>query len=159
MADVASDVKADVTADSTAVTSVPASGGTSAAVTLCPNTGLWAECSILYRLDRSGLVPRLDSSAQVAEAPLTVKGRLVRIGNSELELYLYADIASREREQRSLDRAKYVEYPAPVPMNPVPTLISSANLIAILHSRNDHQRERVSDALTAGPPQPSSKRP
>jgi hypothetical protein len=79
----------------------------------------------------------------------------LRVGNSDLEIYIYNDVASREREQKLLDATKYVVYPGPVPMNPVPTLISSANLIAILHSRNDHQRERVSDALTAGPPQPS----
>lgn len=126
---------------------------------MCPSTGLWTECSVVYRLDRSGLVPRLDSSAAPTESPLTPKGRLLRVGKSELELYFYPDAASREREQRSLEAAKYVQYPAPVPMTPVPTLITSANLIAILHSRNDHQRERVSDALTAGPPQPPSKRP
>jgi 3-methyladenine DNA glycosylase Mpg len=33
------------------------------------------------------------------------------------------------------------------------TLIRSANLLAILRSLNDRQRERVADALTAGPPQ------
>jgi hypothetical protein len=38
-------------------------------------------------------------------------------------------------------------------------LIRNANLLAILHSRNDHQRERVSDALTAGPPQASHGTP
>jgi hypothetical protein len=30
------------------------------------------------------------------------------------------------------------------------------NLLAVLRSRNDHQRERVSDALSAGPPQPGT---
>lgn len=50
--------------------------------------------------------------------------------------------------------ANYVAYAAPMPMRPLPTVISSVNLIAILHSRNDHLRERVADAITAGPPQP-----
>jgi hypothetical protein len=40
-------------------------------------------------------------------------------------------------------------------MRAEPTLIASENLLAILRSRSDHQRERVSDALTAGPPQRS----
>jgi hypothetical protein len=34
------------------------------------------------------------------------------------------------------------------------TLIESVNVIGLLTSINAHQRERVSDALTAGPPQP-----
>jgi hypothetical protein len=131
----------------------------SAARPVCLATGLWQPCNVFERLDRAGLAPRVDSSAPATEPPLTIEGRLLRVGNSELEVYLYADAAARERAQRTLDRAQYVEYPAPVPMKPVPTLIQSANLLAILHSRNDHQRERVSDALTAGPPQPSSKTP
>lgn len=105
------------------------------------------------RLDRAGLAPRRDS-VSVSEAPLTPRGTQLRIGNSELELYIYPDAESRELEERKLERSKYVDYAAPVGMQALPTLIHSANLIAILHSRNDHQRERVADALTAGPPQP-----
>jgi hypothetical protein len=125
----------------------------------CPPTGLWAQCSVFERLDRAGLAPRVDSSAPVSEEPLKAQGRKILIGRSEAETYLYPDVAARERDMAAIDRSKYVEYPAPVPMKPVPTLIHSANLIVILHSRNDHQRERVSDLITAGPPQPSSKKP
>ena len=32
------------------------------------------------------------------------------------------------------------------------TAIQNDNLLALLFSRNEQQRERVSDALTAGPP-------
>lgn len=108
---------------------------------------------MVERLERAGLAPRVDSS-RATEPPLTPAGTLVRIGASELELYIYPDAPSREREEAKLDRSKYLDYTAPVSMRPQPTLIHSANLIAILHSRNDHQRERVADAITAGPPQP-----
>ena len=37
------------------------------------------------------------------------------------------------------------------------TLIENANLVGLLTSLNSHQRERVSDALTAGPPQPPAR--
>jgi len=121
----------------------------------CPATGSWTRCAVLERLDRAGLAPRADSSTPAVEPPLTPPGLLVRVGNSELELFFYDNPAARESDEARLDRSKYVEYPAPLPMRPLPTLIRSANLIAILHSRNDHQRERVSDAITAGPPQPS----
>jgi hypothetical protein len=136
------------------------SSAATGSVAPCPATGKWASCSVWYRLERSGLAPRVDSSVHATEEPLPLRGEAFRIGNSVLEIYVFADASTREREQARLDPAKYVVYPAPVPMKPVPTLITSANLIAILHSRNDHQRERVSDAITAGPPQaPSTKKP
>ena len=160
-----SNEKADVAADSTAVTSAvtsdPSSGSSSAvssAPLVCPNTGAWMPCSVIYRLERSGLAPVRDSSA-VTEPPLSFPGVLLHLGRGELELYIYGSASERERDQSRLDASKYVVYPAPMPMRPVPTLITSANLIAVLHSRNDHLRERVSDAITAGPPQPPSSRP
>jgi hypothetical protein len=119
----------------------------------CPATGKWSECAVLERLDRAGLAPRRDSAA-VTELPLTVRGILLHVGASELELYFYPDVKSREGEEAKLDRTKYVDYAAPLTIHKEPTLIHSANLIAILHSPNDHQRERVADAITAGPPQP-----
>lgn len=110
---------------------------------------------MVERLDRAGLAPRIDS-ASVSESPLTPRGTLLRVGNSELELYVYPDTPARERDQAKLDRGRYLASDAPISMRVQPTLIHSANLIAILHSRNDHQRERVADAITAGPPQPTS---
>lgn len=125
---------------------------------VCLATGLWSSCAIFERLDRSGLAPIRDS-AVATEEPLQARGQLIRVGRGELELYIYESASARERDQTRLDASNYVVYPAPMPMRPVPTLITSANLIAILHSRNDHLRERVSDAITAGPPQPSPIRP
>jgi len=108
---------------------------------------------VFQRLDRAGLAPRRDS-VTAAEPPLSIAGTALRIGNSDLEIYIYPDAPARERDEAKLDRTKYVGYESPVTMQAQPTLIHSVNLIAILHSRNDHQRERVADALTAGPPQP-----
>jgi len=108
---------------------------------------------VFDRLDRAGLAPRRDTVV-VTEAPLTLTGPQMLVGNGQLELYFYPDSRSREKEQRLLDKAKYVSFDAPLTMVSQPTLIYSANLIAILHSRNDHLRERVADAITAGPPQP-----
>ena len=160
--DTTTDLKADMAADTTAVMSAPVSGGVSGGVSgvapICPATGLWSLCQVTYRLERGGLVPVRDS-APVTEDPLRFPGVLLKLGRGELELYIYGSASERERDEARLDRTKYVVYPAPMPIRPVPTLITSANLIAILHSRNDHLRERVSDALTAGPPQPSPIRP
>jgi hypothetical protein len=132
---------------------VPPRAAAAASPAACPATGLWSDCAVFQRLDRAGLAPRRDS-ASVTEGPLSARGVLLRVGASELEIYIYPDAKSREREEALLDRAKYIDYAAPVSMQAQPTLIQSVNLIAILRSRNDHLRERVSDALTAGPPQP-----
>ena len=141
--------------DSVVATSAVAAGSPSANATgPCPATGLWSLCAVRERLDRAGLAPRIDSSG-ATEPPLRPAGHLLRVGNSELELYVYPDAATLAFEASRLDRKKYVGYSEAMPMRPLPTLIHSVNLIAILHSRNEHQRERVSDAITAGPPQPS----
>jgi hypothetical protein len=119
----------------------------------CPATGNWSECAVFERLDRAGLAPRRDSAA-VTEPPLTARGVLLRVGASRLELFFYPDAKTRAADEAKLDRAKYVDYAAPLTIRQEPTLIHSANLIAILLSPNDHLRERVADAITAGPPQP-----
>jgi hypothetical protein len=118
----------------------------------CPATGAWQLCSVVERLDRAGLAPRQELG-RVREAPLSAAGVAIRLGRSELRIFLYADRQARERDQARLDSTKYVPASEPLSMQAEPTLIASENLLAVLRSRSDHQRERVSDALTAGPPQ------
>jgi hypothetical protein len=132
---------------------VDASGSTRAgAKPLCPATGTWQLCSVVERLDRAGLAPRQEPG-RIREAPLSAPGVAILLGRSELRIFVYADRAARERDQAKLDSTKYVAASEPLSMQVQPTLIASDNLLAILRSRSDHQRERVSDALTAGPPQ------
>lgn len=119
----------------------------------CPADGRWAVCSVMQRLDRAGLAPRRDSGTLVVD-PLTQPAIRVHIGRSEMEIVLYPDSAAQARDAARLDASRYVSAAAPPTLRGEATLIRSANLLAILHSRDDHQRERVSDALTAGPPQP-----
>jgi hypothetical protein len=124
---------------------------------VCPATGAWQMCSVVERLDRAGLAPRQERG-RVLEAPLSSPGVAILLGKSELRIFLYADRAARERDQAKLDPTKYVAASQPLSMQAEPTLIASENLLAILWSRSDHQRERVSDALTAGPPQSPGRR-
>lgn len=107
----------------------------------------------MQRLDRAGLAPRRDSGT-VAVDPLTHSAVRVRVGRSEMEIIVYADSAARARDAARLDRSRYIRASAQPTLRGEATLIENANLLAILHSNDDHQRERVSDALTAGPPQP-----
>ena len=136
----------------TAATTPAAAAGPSA----CPATGMWAACQVVTRLDQSGLAPRVDPAG--ADEPLiTPRGTLVHLGPSDLEVYIYIDVAAREKEEARLDKTKYVAFDAPITLKREATVIHSANLLAILHSTNEHQRERVSDAITAGPPQPAPR--
>ena len=124
----------------------------------CPATGYWAKCSVLDRLDRAGLAPHLDSTAATDEKALSGQAFVVKIGSTaRLEVFLYADSSARIADEKKLDKSKLVGATAPQTILRERTLIENANLVGLLTSINDHQRERVSDALTAGPPQPSSR--
>ena len=136
-----------------ASSAAPTSGATAATgPTPCPADGLWHECSILYRLERSGLAPRKDSTP-ASESGLTERGMLVHVGSAELELFLYRDEASRVADEAKLPKGDFVDAGQPYTMRHERTLIRSANLLAILKSLRDRQRERVADAIMAGPPQ------
>jgi hypothetical protein len=119
----------------------------------CPATGLWAECSVLERLERSGLAPQRRGEP-ATRPPLTAEGLAFGIGRGELEVYIYPDEDARLRDQAGLDTTMFVAAHQQVSLRNEPTLIASGNLIAVLRSASERQRERVSDALTAGAPQP-----
>ena len=76
------------------------------------------------------------------------------LGNVGLAFYLYPDTMSRHRAAATLDTAKFIAQSRPVSMKAETTLIQNDNLLVLLFSRNEHQRERVADAITAGAPQP-----
>jgi hypothetical protein len=122
------------------------------AKSVCPATGEWQLCSVIERLDRAGLAPR-QKDGRVLEAPLSLPGIAILLGKSEVRVFLYADRAARERDEAKLDPTKYIAASQPLSMQAEPTVIASENMLAILRSRSEQQRERVSDALTAGPPQ------
>jgi hypothetical protein len=123
----------------------------------CPANGLWAQCSVLYRLERAGLAPHLDSTAKVEEKVIGAgtTSFVVKIGlSARLEVFLYSDSTARLADGKKLDRTQFVGATDEQTIRRERTLIENANLIGLLTSLNSHQRERVSDALTAGAPQP-----
>jgi hypothetical protein len=146
------------TASSVGATAQPATGGAAADKLTCPATGQWAFCSVMERLDRSGLAPRRDSG-DVRLDPLTRPGVRVTVGSAELDLFIYPDPEARKRDEDRLDKKRFIEATDPPTLRGEPTVIRSVNLLAILRSRSDRQRERVSDALTAGPPQAAAAVP
>jgi uncharacterized membrane protein len=140
--------KADTTASAPVVIAPPGSSS-------CPATGQWQQCSVLYRLDRAGIAPHFDSSGTIEEKVLGGKSFAVKFGaNSRLEVFLYADSTARIADGKKLDRTKLVDAQAEQTVKRERTLIENGNLIGLLTSLSAHLRERVSDALTAGAPQP-----
>lgn len=77
----------------------------------------------------------------------------MRVGSAELLLFLYPDSVTRIADEAGLDAERYVDPSQSPTMRNEATLIRSDNLLAILRSRNETQRERIALAITAGPPQ------
>lgn len=152
--------RSQTAADTRSAASSPGAGSLSGTAAVgsdkapCPATGQWSDCAVFQALDRAGLAPRRDSAqSTVTVAPLTRPGARLLLGNAELEFFVYPDAQARERDESRLDKTKFIEATDEPTLRGEPTLIRNVNLLAILHSRSDHQRERVSDALSAGPPQ------
>jgi hypothetical protein len=118
----------------------------------CPKTGHWIDCQVRERLIRSGLAPRdtsRDALPRLGPAPL-----VYRLGKGGLAVYLFADSAERARARTGLDTVKFVRAERGPTVLSQATVIENDNLLGLLFSKNEQQIERVSDALTAGPPQP-----
>lgn len=104
------------------------------------------------RLEQSGVAPRDSTLAdlpRLGPAPISYA-----VGTSALAVYLFPDAATRERAARTLDSTKFVGPARQVTMRHEATAIENDNLLAILFTQREQQRERVADALMAGPPQP-----
>ena len=128
------------------VTTAPA-----APLPTCPGTGHWETCTVYDRLERAGLAPRRGDTVRVPF--LRVTGQTWRLGSATLHVFRYRDSVSRHADSATLDSL----YARPVgdrvtTWPGTPTLLLNDNLLAILLSENEHQVERVSLALTAGPP-------
>jgi len=118
----------------------------------CPKTGHWRDCHVRERLIRSGLAPH-DTTREALPA-LGPAPIVYRLGKGGLAVYIFADSTARTRAAASLDTVKYVRAPRGPTMLSQATVIENDNLIGLLFSKNEQQIERVSDALTAGAPQP-----
>ena len=142
------------TTSDTAVAPPAAASASPGSGPLCPRTGHWSECTVRIRLDQSGLAPQTGSE-KIGDLPsLGVKPTILSLGNAGLAYYLYADTMARHLAAARLDSTRYIPQTSPVSMKSETTVIQSDNVLVLLFSKNEHQRERVADAITAGPPQP-----
>ena len=76
------------------------------------------------------------------------------IGTNRVVVHIFPDAAARERAARTLDPAQYVAPSAPLTARAEGTVIQDDNLLALLFTRLEQQRERVSDVFASGAPQP-----
>ncbi len=120
----------------------------------CPADGWWKECSLTARLLAAGMGVRLDS-APARDSAIAKPGLLYHIGRSTLQAFLFADSAERKAAAAKLDTSGFIDYMATQVYPPKTSMLQSANLLALLVSQSETQRQRVGDAITAGPPQPA----
>ena len=144
--------RSDATAGSAAGRASAVVAGRSG-VPACPKTGQWTECQVFARLEQAGVAPRRGGT--LADLPAVGSSPTqYTIGKSGLAVYFFADTAARGRAARALDTLHFVAPSAGLTVRGEATAIQNGNLLGLLFSRNDQQRERVSDALMAGAPQP-----
>jgi hypothetical protein len=120
----------------------------------CLTDGLWKECSLLYRLERSGFGIHHDSLAEVHEPGLRVSGKRLLIGRGTVDFFVYADTLSRAREQAKLDPTLFIPPSAQSSILKQRTLIANYNLLVLMDVAGDAYRDRIANAIMAGPPQP-----
>ena len=114
----------------------------------CVAGPLWAQCTVKERLERAGLAPQPADS--VRHPFLHVPGQRYRIGDAELQAFVYESAAMRQRDTAPLDSVRAAPPGTDANWERPPTLITSENLAAILVGGNARQVERVTLALTAG---------
>jgi hypothetical protein len=119
----------------------------------CPVTGLWTECTVLKRLDEAGLVVTKDS-APARDKGIAKPGILLHPAHGQLELFFYGDTAARALAQAGLDRHEYIELADDPTFKNEWTIIRAWNMLGLLRVPSAEERERIWNALMAGPPQP-----
>lgn len=125
----------------------------------CPHDGKWALCSIERRLRQSGFVVKKVDSVAVVRAGFSIKPTVYSLGQTRLEVFLYADSASMMKDVAKLDTLVVGPRGTATQWGEVPPiLVRSANLAGVILSLNPRQLERAILSLTAGPPQPGSPR-
>jgi hypothetical protein len=114
----------------------------------CALGALWAQCSVRERLERAGLAPQPVDT--VRHAFLHVPGQRYKVGDAELQAFVYETTDMRQRDTAPLDSVRAAPPGVETSWERPPTLITSGNLAAILIGGNERQVERVTLALTAG---------
>lgn len=125
----------------------------------CPDTGLWARCSVLKRLERSGLTIHADSLKEIREPALSIAGQRLPIAGGEIEIFVYADSGSRSRDAAKLDPKAFIPPSRDQSTRRERTLVTNSNLLVLMNVVSEANRERIANGLMAGPPLPPKTQP
>ena len=112
--------------------------------TLTARLGKWQKNGVLKK----------DTEGEKAVADLDASRTDAGISGLESAVYIFPDTLARRKGASTLDPSRFIAPSLSVGIQGETTAIQNDNLLALLFSRNEHQRERVADAITAGPPQP-----
>ncbi len=130
-----------------------------AAIRACPRDGAWHECSLERRIQMSGFrTVRADSVARIPGVDRD--GTLWLLGRQSLHVIFFASASAAEQAMQTLDSSRAAPRADTAAYWPErPTLIRSANALAVLVGGSDRTVERIANAITAGPPQPERTTP
>ncbi len=120
----------------------------------CPRTGRWALCSLEKRLKQAGFVLHDAGGEPQRRSGLSVLPHAYTLGRAYLEIFIYPDEGEMKRDLAGLDTTTVAPRGGKNDWGMPPRFIRSANLIAVLLTSNEQQAERLTLAVTAGPPQP-----
>jgi hypothetical protein len=124
----------------------------------CPVTGLWTQCILFKRIERMGLTFHAESLTAAREPRLAIAGRRLPIAHGDIMFFIYADTGSRSRDEASLDTTAFIPPSRETGVRDR-TLIGNQNLLVIMKVFNGTNRERLANAIMAGPPQPVRQSP
>lgn len=113
---------------------------------------------MLYRLERAGFGFVRDT-APVSEEPFAIPGSRLAIGGGELLLFIYADSAASHAVRGRLDPERFIPPDGAITHRGERVVLASDNLLAIMKVADPRSRDRIADALLAGPPQPDPRTP
>ena len=109
----------------------------------------WTLREVARRLTDGGLVVTDSGRTSVRHSFLVVEGHLLRVSESDLQVFVYPDAASRRADSERLDPARVAPENMIIDWVAPPHLVASGNLIAIHLTPNDRLAERVRLVLEA----------
>lgn len=127
-----------------------------------PHMMSWDVAAVEARLRNSGFAPRR-FAREVRQSFMSVPGVVLTVGGAELQLYVYGDVAARSADTDRLEAGRVAPPATEVEWRMPPTLVTNANLAAVILTHDDAVRARLLDALAAprvdGAGGPQSKSP
>lgn len=109
----------------------------------------WTAKEVARRLTDGGLIVTDSGRTTVRHPFIAVEGARLRVSESELQIFVYPDAASRQADSEHLDAGRASPSGTTVDWPAKPHLVTSGNLLAIHLTPNERLAERVRLILEA----------